>query len=303
MMSLIPVVTMCLILGGFTGNSFHHFNRQSQGLKTAIIPYNAAGMPVTVNAMVADSDLTDSTLAYSITNVSAEKIAGTHLRVFIVDVGNQSITTEDGFTGEQIDAGTTMQSHIRIRRPIEQNGLLIVAVTKVIGDSGIWETEKSELERAVKTFIKRQPEDIGLKVRFEPHAKITDADRSEILRLIIEDVINDSQKSEKLKGDGNVILLRDSIDFDLPQIANLVLSKLDQDEIQKIADKRGRLIYLIYRPLTVEGSRVFARLSLRDKVARRSGTYVPYGFTYLFTCVKKDGRWSIEKSLGYAQST
>jgi hypothetical protein len=301
MTMLILAITLQLIFGGLIGKPFHAFHLQARELKATVIPFNEAGMPVRVNAMVADNSSTGSWLVYSITNVSQEKIEGTYLRAFIVEVGGKLITTEDGFSVETIDAGTTLQSRIRIRRSIKQNGLSIVAVTKVVGDSGVWEVDNSELERAVKAMINRQP-DVGLKVRFEPHTTVTDGDRSEIFKLILEDVTNDNEKSKKLKDDTNLILLRDNLDFDLPQIPNVIISKLDRDEIQKIADKRGKVIYLIYRPFVIEGSRVLARLSLRDEVARRPGTYVPFKFTYLFTCVKRDGRWAIEKSLGYAQS-
>jgi len=292
---------MLVTFGMFNSMTPPDYLIHPQDLKAAVIPFNPAGMPVTINAAVADNSPTDAWLKYSVTNVFQGQIAGTYLRVFVVDGSGKLITTADGFSGDKIAAGTTLQSSAHIEHAIEQNGLSIVAVTKVIGQSGVWELDPAELERAIRAKISRQP-DIALKVGFEPNRAVTDVDRGEIFKLILEDVINDDEKSERLKDRANVIILKEDLHFDLPQIPNVKLSTLDQDEIQKIANKRGRVIYLIYNPLVVEGSRVLARISLRDKVAVRPGIYVPFKFTYLFTCVEKDGRWTIEKSVGYAQS-
>ena len=298
---LILTIILQLILGTVNLETPPDYLMHRRGQNTNVIPFNPAGMPVKVNTAVAANRSTDAWLEFSISNVSQVQIAGTYLRVFVVDEDGKLITTVDGFSGDKIDAGMTLQSRVHIGEPIGQNGLSIVAVTKVVGKSGVWELDLSQLEKAVRANISRQS-DVTLKVGFEPNRVVTDADRGEIFKLILEDLINDDEKSEKLKDHANVIVLRDDLHLDLPQIPNVKLSTLDLDEIQRIADKRGRLIYLIYRPFVVEGSRVLAKLSLRDQVARRPGVYVPFRFTYLFTCVKKDGRWSIEKSLGYAQS-
>lgn len=298
---LILTITLQLILGTTNLRMPPYYPIHGQEVNTTVVPFNPVGMPVKVNTAVATNRSTDAWLEYSISNVSKVQIAGTHLRVFIVDPDSKLITTVDGFSGDKIEAGMTLQSRVRIGQPIGQNGLSIVAVTKVVGESGVWEPDLSQLQTAVRARLSRQS-DVTLKVFYEPNRVVTDADRSEIFKLIIEDLINDDQKSEKLMDRANVIVLREDLHFDLPQLPNVKLLTLDQDEIQRTADKRGRVIYLIYRPFVVEGSRVLAQISLRDQVARRPGMYVPFKFTYLFTCVKKDGRWSIEKSLGYAQS-
>jgi len=297
----ILIVMLQLTFGVFNFKTPPDYLINRQDLKTSVITFNPAGMPVTINAAVADNSSTDAWLEYSITNLSPGQIAGIYLRVFVVDGSGKVITTVDGFSAGKIAAGTTLQSSAHIEHAIEQNGLSILAVTKVIGPSGVWELDPAEVERAIKAKISRQP-DISLKVGFEPNRVVTNAERGEIFKLILKDLINDEEKSERLKDRANVIILKEDLHVDPPQIPNVKLSTLDQDEIQKIANKRGRVIYLIYNPLVVEGSRVLARISLRDKVAMRPGFYVPFKFTYLFTCVEKDGRWSIEKSLGYAQS-
>jgi len=297
----IVIIALQLMLGTVHLIASTDYPTHPQGLKATVIPFNLAGMPLTINNAVAANRSTDAWLEFSITNVSQGQIAGTYLRVFVVDGSGKIITTEDGFSGDKIDAGTTLQSRVRIGEPIEQNGLSIVAVTKVVGQSGVWETDLSELEKAVRARVSHKP-DIALKVGFEPNREVTDADRGEIFKLIIEDIINDDDKAAKLKDRSNLIVLREDLHFALPEIENIKLTILDQDELQKAADNKGRVVYLILRPFVVEGSHVLARISFRDGVARRPGIYVPFKYTYLFTCAKKDGGWSIEKSLGYAES-
>ena len=100
-----------------------------------------------------------------------------------------------------------------------------------------------------------------------------------------------------MKDPKNVLVLSENVDFDLPRIQDVNVAKLDKEEIQRIADERGRVLYLTYRPLVSEGARVLARVSIRDERARRPGASVPYKFTYLFICIKKDGRWIIEREV------
>ena len=126
-------------------------------------------------------------------------------------------------------------------------------------------------------------------------------DRAEIFKLIVEDVIRDNQKAEKLSDCTDIIILRKDLNFELPLIRDVKLSALDHAEIQTIADEKGKVIYLIYEPFVVEGSHILARIALRDKLARRPGMYVPFGYAFSFTLAKKDRQWMIEKSIGYAQ--
>lgn len=118
----------------------------------------------------------------------------------------------------------------------------------------------------------------------------------------MEDIIRDNQKAGKLSDCTNITILRKDLNFELPLIPGVKLSALDHAEIQTIADEKGKVIYLIYEPFVVEGSHVLARMALRDKVTRRQGMYVPFGYTFLYTLAMKDRQWMIEKSIGYAQS-
>lgn len=221
-----------------------------------------------------------------------------------VDGRGKLVSIKESSHTETINAGVTQEGRAHIAKPIEHNGLSIVTVTKAIGPSGVWTVDLPELKRVVANRIRGRG-DAAVKVAFEEHINFSGMDRPQIFKLVLNDFLHDNSKAdraERIKDRANVLVLSDNVEFDLPRIPTVSLSKLDKEEIQKLADERGRVFYLIYRPLVVEGERVMARLSLRDERARRPGASIPYKFTYLFTCTKKEGRWTIEESLGYAES-
>jgi hypothetical protein len=272
--------------------------------RTSIISYNAEAMPIAINTAVAENRATDCWLTYSVTNKSQERIERIELLVFIVDGRGRLISTQKSSNTETINAGVTQQGRAQIPVPIKHNGVSIMAVTRVVGQSGVWAVDLSDLKAAVANQISGRL-NVPAKVGFEENINITGMDRGQIFKLVLNDFLNDSAKAdraERIKDGTNVLVLSDNIEFDPPRMPNVKLSKLDKEEIRKLADERGRVFYLIYRPFVVEGVRVMARLSLREERAQRLGTYVPYKFTYVFTCTKKEGRWIIEESLGYAES-
>ena len=273
--------------------------------RASIIPYNAEATPITINTATAENRATDCWLRYSVTNKSQDQIERIEFLVFIVDGRGDLVSTEKSSNTETINAGVTQEGLVQIPVPIKHNGVSIIAVTKAVGQSGIWTVDLSELKSAVAIQIKGGRGDVRVKVTFEEHVRITETDRVQIFELVLHDLFNDGAKAdraERITDGANVLLLDDNVKFDPPQMPNIKLSKLDKEEIQKLADARGRVFFVIYRPLVVEGPRVMARLSLRDERARRPGVYVPYKFTYLYMCTKKGGSWTIEKSLGYAES-
>lgn len=271
---------------------------------TSLVSYHVDAMPITINRAVADNGATGAWLTYSVTNKSQERIESIEWLVFIVDGRGKLIGIEESSSSDPVDAGVTQEDRALIRKSIKQNGLSIVAVTKAVGQSGVWTVDLPELKRVVANKIRGRG-DAAIKVAFDEHVQVSGTDRAEIFKLVLNDFLNDKGKADRVEGikDGtNLLVLSDNVEFDLPQIPNVNLFKLNDEEIQKLADERGRVFYLIYQPFVVEGTRVMARLSLRDQRARRPGAAIPYKFTYLFICATKDGKWTIERSLGYAQS-
>lgn len=295
------ILTLVLAITGANGKTSSIPDAKPHWQKVILTPFNVEGVPVKINKATAENSVGASWIEYSVTNISGEEIRGIYLRVFMADSAGKLIRERDSFSGEKIAASSTQNDRAQLGHTVKEGMISFLAVSKVIGNSGVWQVDDSKLEAAIQAKLSQQPE-LRLDVTFQPNAAITDSDRKQIFELILGDILQDEKKAERLKDLSRVIVLRDSVSFDLPQIPHVNINALDQDEIQRIADQTGRVIFLRYGPLTSEGSKVHARISLREAVARGSGIHVPYKYTFLFTCVIENGHWIVEKSIGFAQS-
>ena len=274
----------------------------SNSSTVALVPFNIKGMPVTIRSASARNSLDVSYLEYSVSNLSAEEVTKVDIQVFIVDADHKLLKVKEGTCLELIAPGATLSDTSEISSTIDHQRMSFVAVTRVVGRTGVWQIDPVKLEKAVRARLNSQS-DVELEVSCESHVTITKDDRSEIFKLILEAILSDERKAEHLQDRSNVILLSDGVDFNIPPLRDVSLVLSNLEEIQKFANAKGKIIYLIYRPFDVEGSRVFARMALRDRIGGKSRMiHVPFKYTFLFTCVKKDGRWIIEESTGYAQS-
>lgn len=300
MISLLLAVLL-VISGGISVGASPLVTGPSQGIKSAVTPINTSGMPVRINTATLEDSVSDSWLDYSISNISGEDIRDIELRVFVADSEGKLVKAKEGFSAARIAAGATQNDRTRIKGIAGAQSPYLVAVSKVVTTLGVWQVDTSASEKAIRERLNRKPE-VTIRVSFEPHLIISDSDRAQILELALRDIVHDGEKTERLLGTSQLIVLGSSVNFPLPRIPGKELLALNRDEIQAIAERVKRVVFLTYQPLTVEGSRVLARIGLRDAVTRRRSIRVQYKYTFLFTCVKQNGRWIIEKSIGYAQS-
>lgn len=300
---MISLILAVALLGnsvtGVKASSFAH--SRSQRLNVTISPFNPSGMPVRINTATAENSVGASWVEYSVTNLSGEEIHGIHLRLFTADSQGKLIKVRDSFSGESIAARATQMDRAQVKGTVKPQMISFIAVIKVITESGVWKVDDSALETAIQSKLNHLPE-VTPSATFQSNASIAEGDRGKIFELILANILEDEKKAARLQNQSRVIVLRDTVNFDLPRIPQANLIALDLQEIQRIANMEQRVIFLSYEPLTSVGSRVLAKIALRDAVARRSGMRVPYKFTFLFTCVKENGRWIVEKSIGYAQS-
>jgi hypothetical protein len=300
MISLLVTIALSLWLG--LGSAGVKPQTPADSHKIAVLPFNTKGLPVTIKEANAENSLDVSYLTCLVSNLSQDEVTAVHLRVFIVDAQNHLEGVRDGLSVEVLEPGRSRRGTVEIKGAIGAERTSFVAVTKVVGRSGIWQVDDVKLEKALRAKLSSEP-DVELLPSFEPNVAVTKDDRSEIFKLILEDILRDENKAAHLKDRSTVILLSEGLDINLPPLGGASLTVMNLDEVQKIANVRGRVVYLIYQPFVVEGSRVLARIGLRDRVSQKPNMpHVPFKYTFLFTCVKKNGRWAIEESSGYTQS-
>ena len=73
----------------------------------------------------------------------------------------------------------------------------------MITDAGVWHIDVPSLEALVRNQLFAQP-DTGISATFEANAIVSDRDRSQILELIIRDLISNEANIEKLKGQSDL---------------------------------------------------------------------------------------------------
>jgi hypothetical protein len=272
-----------------------------QEIKLSITPINVSGLPVRITGVSAERSLQTIWFNYSINNTSTEDINRVDLRVFITDSDGTLISTQDTTDSDRIVAGATQKGKTFIKTTIGAKGLTLLAVTRVVTHSGIWQVDQASLEAAVRSGLSCERE-CHIGATFEPHVVVTDSDRIQIFEVIVKDLLDDQRKRARLQDHSYLIVLRSSVNFALPDISGKRLVALSESEIQEIADQEKQVVFVKYEPLIVEGSRVIAKLAVRDAVTRRRGAFVQYKYMFVFTCVKEKDKWLIEKSIGYAQS-
>jgi hypothetical protein len=273
-------------------------------LKVKLTPVNLRGMPVRINKAEASENIASFDIEYSITNSGTEPVLAVYFRLFTADSTGKIIDVSDTSSGEKIDVGLTRVDRSDITGELKKSNTYLIAVNRVITPSGVWfVNQDSDLASAVKAKLIKQSKE-NPAVTFEPNTTTTEADRVEIFELILRDILRDKKKSEMLRDPSKLILLRESVSFNLPDNLPARLVTMDKEEIQTLADVEGRIAYLIYEPLTSEGSQVGATIQLRS-------SYLPQppkpfrltsGYDFSFVCVKENGRWIIRSFDGIALS-
>lgn len=271
-------------------------------LNVAVTPVNPREMPVRINTAKATESISGFDLEYSMTNFGTEPILSVYLKVFIVNSTGKVINVKDTFSSGRIDVGLTKVDELSMTNKLKASRSLFIAANAVITPSGRWVVEDADLVSAIKTKVSKQS-DADPAVSFQTHAVTSEEDRPQIFELILRDILQDEQKSRMLNDRSKLILLRESVRFNLPDNLPARLVALNKEEIQALADVEQKVVYLIYEPLKSEGSEVFATVLLRDTVARQPPIKfrVPFMYGFSFSCVNENGRWVIRKSFGFAQ--
>lgn len=269
--------------------------------KVALTPFNLPGMPVKINKAKAVEDITFD-IEYSATNLGTEPILGISFKFFIVDSTGKIIEVRNLFSND-IELGLTNFDPSDVEVELKQTNTHLIVVNRVVTASGVWSVDDAALTSAVKAKLNKQFQD-GPAVTFEPNTTTSDEDRKQIFELILRDILRDKKKSEVLKDPSKLILLRESVTFNLPANLPARLLTLDEEEIRALADAEGRIAYLIYEPLTSTGSEVGATLQLRRSYLPQSPKPFRFtsGYAFSFVCVKENGRWVIRKFDGIALS-
>jgi hypothetical protein len=266
---------------------------------TSIETLNSSGLPVSLKDATAENLIVNAWLEYTITNVSSEDLSDILLRIITLNSDQGIMSTEDAMVPGTVAPGSTRRYKTLIGRTFSRAERHFVLVLKAKSNSGVWSVDVADLDQKARISLTRF--DVDFPSRYEPNIVVTQRDHTRIVELILSDMLSDAKKLAWL-GDGKrILILKDDLTFPLPTIANTKVAAVSIQEIQRVADKRNRAVFLRIEPPRVEGSRVLVRIVLNDREGRsRQKAGVPFRFNYLFTLIKSNDNWCVEGAIGYS---
>jgi hypothetical protein len=269
----------------------------SNDAKMVVQTLNPSQMPVKISEAHAENLTVEAWLNWTASNFSSEDVSEMTVRVFIFDSHYKLVGTEDTIVREELASGDTRQYRSLIGRTLDRQTTSLAVITKLKTNGGIWTPDEAQSEVAAKAKTEQNP-DVFVPVTYEPNTDLTAADRDRILALVLEDMLQDPKKAERLGDTSRVVILKENNQWTLPRVAGTSIMALGPDDIRELSSKVDRLVYMVLQPLIVEGSQVIFEVKLQERVAHKPGPFVPFRFTFTFTCVKKNGDWSIKDSVG-----
>jgi len=267
-------------------------------IPVTVISLNSSGLPVSIKAATAETEIVNSWLEFTVTNASSEEISELLLLVITLNSENQLVTAQAGFH-EPIGAGSTRKCGTLIDRPVGSSEQNFVLVTKARSDSGVWSVDVNDLAEKARLAVTRPHVDFPS--RYEPHTVLSKRDQTRIFELILKDMVTDPEKAANLGTTKRILIFKEDLNFALPKISSVQVTPVNFQEVQRIAEKEKRTVFLRLEPPRIEGTRVQIRIVLNDR-ERSTGEriIVPFRFSYLFTCIKSGEDWRIERSIGYS---
>ena len=245
-------------------------------------PVNLSGMPSKVISAMAENEIVSSDIHWTMFN-SGDEVTEIELQAFLFDSKGELIEAPKTWLRETIASGSTRSFTSQINATLDPEGQAFVAITRSISRGGIWYVEPSKLQLAIRAKLNEDP-DLDIPVKYELHAKLGRQDKSEIFKLAVQRILNDDKTSDRIDGQGRVFVLSEGIDFPLAHLREASLIAVDDREIQRLAVKNKRVVYLTCDDWMVEGAQVIANISVRDRVASDPpGVGIPYRFRYSLT--------------------
>lgn len=109
----------------------------------------------------------------------------------------------------------------------------------------------------------------------QPSQKITDKDITEVMRLTLERalVAQEIPDYDLIEDTANIVLSSENVNPSLlPQISGVTLTLLSPEQIQEKADRQGDFLYLRFKEITVEDSKIIVSLESAWAVGKNSTT-------------------------------
>jgi len=272
----------------------------NQENRAAAAVVNIAGFPASITDASVDSMIVSSSIEFDASNRSGETISELYFRVFIYDRKAKLVGSDEGIVIQPLSPGETRHCHSLIDPVVNEDEKVFVVVTKIKTTGGVWSINTQDVATNLKPNEKG-PIELQVPLTHEFDLTLTKLDKTEILGSALEYLLNDSSSAKYLGDRTSLLLLRDNCELNSSKIGDATVRLLTSEQLQVIADKERRAVFLRCESFEVEGSRVSVLLLVNDRVARNTEQLrIPFRFNYRFICVKRDNRWVVERLYSYS---
>ncbi|MBU1717420.1 MAG: hypothetical protein KKG70_17640 [Proteobacteria bacterium] len=128
----------------------------------------------------------------------------------------------------------------------------------------------------------------------QPSQKITAKDITEVMRLTLERALaaQEIPDYDLIEDTANIVLSSENVNPSLlPQISGVTLTLLSPEQIQEKADRQGDFLYLRFKEITVEDSKIIVSLESAWAIGKNSTTAYLSGGGFTVEYHRKDGKW------------
>lgn len=265
--------------------------------RSALSVINVARLPAQILHASIESMIVSSWVELEVYNTLPETVRELHLRILKYSNG-KLIETADGVVNNPIPVGSH-RYRVLVQIALEPGTQASVLVTKVRTGTGVWFIQPDVLSNSVK--MKLGPGQLNDAVTYEPNINPTANEKTEILATVFKQLARDPNQVEFVGNRRRLLVSRDDCSYATRLSAEVPVEVLSLDEIQAIANKEQRVVYIRCVEFDIEGARVGVHLVLND---RRSVVgnpiVVPFNYNFEFVLLKNGNKWIVEKSNGYS---
>jgi hypothetical protein len=242
--------------------------------------------------------IVDSQIDLEVYNTLPETIQEFSLRILKYS-NSRLIETADGVVIDPVRAGNH-RYRTSVDVTLEPGTQATVVITKVKTSTAVWSIQPDVLDKEIQ-LKGGAPAKLQSAVTYEPNITLTAYEKSEILGIVLNQIARDPDKAERLGNTKRMLISREDCSCATGLSAVIPAQVLSLDEIQAIAEKEQRAVYIRCDEFKVEGSRVNVHLILNDRLARPAKPIIvtPFRYNFRFVLLKNGKNWVVEESDGY----
>jgi hypothetical protein len=273
-------------------------DRAMQKHRSALSVLNMAGLPAQIIQASIESMIVSSWVEFEVYNSLPETVQELRLRVFKYS-NSKLMGTADGVVTDPVPVGNH-RYRILVEVALDQGTEAAVVLTKVRTNTGVWFIEPNVLNNETKVRVGATSK-LQTAVIYEPNISLTADEKTQILDAVLNRLARDPDQAKLVSNSRGILVSRHDCSYAKQLSAAVPVEVLSLDEIQTIADRERRAVYIRCGGFDVEGSRVRVHLILNDRLARGSKPIViPFHYNFEFVLLKNGNKWIVEKSGGYS---